>query len=195
MTPARLLADDGTIVSLDLDRWHMPPGDEELHVLSRARGPAVDFGCGPGRHVVALGERGVLAMGIDAAPSAAAKARSHGALVLERSVFDRIPRAGRWGTVLLLDGNIGIGGEPIALLDRAARLLAPDGIVLAEVAAPGVPSRSLIVQLERDGIRTDAFPWAVVGIDDLDGLAARAGLRVEDRWQGGERWFSQLAVA
>lgn len=194
MTPAQLCADDGTVLPLNLDRWHGPPPPEELEVLSRARGPAIDLGCGPGRHVVALSERGVPAMGVDAAPAAAAEARSRGALVLERSIFDRIPGAGRWNTVLLLDGNIGIGGEPVALLDRAALLLAPRGIVLVELAAPGAPTRSMRVCLERGGTRTATFPWAVVGVDDVDRIAHAAGMRVEESWKGGERWFSQLTV-
>lgn len=190
-----LRAADGTVLPLDLHRWHDAPGEEELALLDRVRAPVIDLGCGPGRHVVALAERGVPALGIDAAPAAVATARSRGALVLERSVFDRIPAAGRWGTVLLLDGNIGIGGDPAALLARAARLLRGDGRVLVELLAPGEPARTMHVQLEQAGVRGPTFPWAVLGVDGVADAAARAGLVVEDTWQGGDRWFSQLGLA
>jgi SAM-dependent methyltransferase len=190
-----LRADDGTVVPLDLDRWHARPDAEELALLDRVRPPVLDLGCGPGRHVVALGERGVPALGIDAAPSAVATARSRGALVLERSIFARIPGAGRWGTVLLLDGNVGIGGDPAALLGRARSLLRTDGQVLAEVAAPATPSRSLDVRLERRGVLGQPFPWAVLGADDVVATAADAGLRVDELWRGGDRWFTQLSCA
>lgn len=187
-----LRADDGTVLRLDLDRWHDAPGDEELDLLDRVRPPVLDLGCGPGRHVVALAERGVPALGIDAAPSAVHTARSRGALVLERSIFDRIPGTGRWGTVLLLDGNIGIGGDPVGLLVRSARLLRTGGNALVELAGPGVASKQLHVQVERGTERGPSFPWAVLGVDDVAHAARSAGLVVADVWEGGGRWFSQL---
>lgn len=192
---AQLRADDGTIVELDLDRWHEPPNVEELELLDRVRGPVIDLGCGPGRHVIALGQRGVPALGVDAAPAAVATARARGALVLERSIFERIPGANRWGTVLLLDGNIGIGGDPASLLRRAATLLRRDGIVLVELGPPGSPTKSFEVRMERDASRSAPFPWAVVGVDGIDDLSRANGLRVDDQWKGGDRWFSQLAMA
>ncbi len=195
MSDLCLRAGDGTVVPLDLERWHHLPDADELALLDRVRPPVLDLGCGPGRHVVALGERGVPALGIDAAPSAVATARSRGALVLERSIFARIPGAGRWGTVLLLDGNIGIGGDAAALLHRSRSLLRADGHVLAELAPPGTPSRSLDVRLERHGVQGPVFPWAVLGVDDIDDTAASAGLRVDDLWRGGDRWFTQLGFA
>lgn len=190
-----LRAGDGTVVPLDLDRWRALPDADELALLGRARPPVIDLGCGPGRHVVALGERGVPALGIDAAPSAVAAARSRGALVLERSIFARIPGAGRWGTVLLLDGNIGIGGDPAALLGRARSLLRADGRVLVEVAPPATRSRSLAVRLEHRGVQGQPFPWAVLGADDITATAAVAELQVLELWQGGDRWFTQLGHA
>lgn len=189
-----LRAEDGTVLPLELGRWHEAPGSEELALLDRVRAPVVDLGCGPGRHVVALGERGVPALGVDAAPGAVDAARARGALVLERSVFDRLPGAGRWGTVLLLDGNIGIGGDPVALLARARALLRAGGRVLAELAPPGAVTRSLSVRLERDGVPGPAFPWAVVACDGIAGVAAAAGLAVAEVWEGSGRWFSQLDV-
>jgi SAM-dependent methyltransferase len=190
-----LRADDGTVLPLDLERWHDEPGDEELALLDRVRAPVVDLGCGPGRHVVALAERGVPALGIDAAPSAVHAARARGALVLERSVFDRIPGAGRWGTVLLLDGNVGIGGDAVGLLARSARLLRPGGCVLVELEGPGAESRTLQVQLERDGQLGPSFAWAVLGVGGVASAASAAGLVVRDVWRGGGRWFSQLDLA
>lgn len=175
---------------LDLARWDRPacPADEAL--LDRAAGPVLDVGCGPARHVRALARRGVLAVGVDVAPEAVRRARAHGTEILQRSVFDdTLPGAGAWRTVLLLDGSIGIGGAPVALLRRAAQLLAPGGVVLAEAEPPGTPTRVVRAALD-DG---PAFPWALVGDDDLGPLAALAGLRVAERWTEGERWFAALA--
>src|SRR5436309_6487047 len=96
-----------------LDRWLSRPAPEEEAVLDLALAPVLDVVCGPGRHLRALGERGLPALGVDPAPHAADLARRTGAAVLERSIFDRIPRAGRWGSALLFDGSVGIGGRPV----------------------------------------------------------------------------------
>lgn len=195
MRDVRLVAEDGSVVPLDVDRWYGPPIGGDIAVLDRVLAPVVDLGCGPGRHVVALARVGIPVLGIDAAPAAVVVARSRGAMVLERSIFSRIPGTGRWGTVLLLDGNIGIGGDPAALLSRARQLVRAKGRVLVELAEPGIPSRSMQVRFERDGIVGPIFPWAVLGVHDVERAAVTAGLRVKDAWIGGGRWFAELSPA
>lgn len=180
--------DGGRDLALDPERWHLPPSPGEQRLLAALAAPVLDVGCGPGRILETLGKHGVMALGVDPVPAAAAMARSKGCAVLQRSVFDRLPGERRWGAVLLLDGNIGIGGDPIRLLHRCRTLVRPDGCVVAEVDPPGTPSRSCRARLERDGQSGAWFKWAVVGCDDIDGLAANAGLavrsveRFEDRW-------------
>jgi SAM-dependent methyltransferase len=161
-------------------------------VLALATGPVLDVGCGPGRHVSALAARGVMALGLDITPSAVRLARTRGVLVLERSVFDHLPGKGRWGSVLLLDGNIGIGGDAAALLARIVGLLRIGGRVLAEVEGPAPPSEQVTVRLEHLGRPGPWFRWARVGTDQLPALAEAAGLRVVDVWSGGGRWFARL---
>src|SRR5207253_2151277 len=109
---AVLRADDGTSSALALGRWLGTPPLEEQRLLSRVESPVLDVGCGPGRHTLALAQRGVVVLGVDVAPSAVAVARERAVAVLERSVFDRLPGERRWATALLLDGNVGIGGSP-----------------------------------------------------------------------------------
>jgi SAM-dependent methyltransferase len=153
------------------------PGDESM--LDRCAGPTLDIGSGPGRLTLALAERGIPALGIDITAHAVGVARSSGALVMLRDVFDRVPGTGRWGTVLLADGNIGIGGDPVALLRRVGELLAPDGRALVELAPPGQPPRPQL-------------PHAEVGADHIAELAAAAGLRSVATWSAGNRWFAAL---
>jgi hypothetical protein len=63
--------------------------------------------------------------------------------------------------------------------------------VVAEVAAPGTPHTddwaTLVVGEEHRLIR-----WSVVGMDDIGRLARRAGLRLVERLQCGERWCAVL---
>jgi len=187
-----LRAADGDVLAADGTRWLDDPSPEEEAVLDLAQGPVLDVGCGPGRHVVALAARGVMALGLDITPSAVHLARTRGALVLERSIFDHLPGKGRWGSALLLDGNIGIGGDATALLARLATLLRPGGRVLAEVEGLAAPGQRFTVRLEHRGMPGPWFGWARVGVDRLPALAAAAGLTVADVWSAGGRWFARL---
>src|SRR5205823_8032004 len=135
--PVVLRAEDGTALPLDPGRWHAEPSPGEEALLAAMADPVLDVGCGPGRLVLGVARRGAVALGVDPAPAAVALARERGAAVLQRSVFDPLPGAGRWHTILLADGNIGIGGDPARLLRRCRDLLAPDGTIVAEVDAPG----------------------------------------------------------
>jgi SAM-dependent methyltransferase len=188
-----VLRDDrGHARPLPVDVWLGRAGAVDERVLDLARGPVLDVGCGPGRHVHALARRGVLGVGVDVSPVAAALARRRGATVLEASIFDRVPGAGRWKSALLLDGNIGIGGSPDALLRRLAGLLARGGAVLVELDPPGVGVVHERVRLE-DGARASAwFAWARVGADAVEGPAYAAGLRVRARREDGGRFFAEL---
>lgn len=175
-------------------RWFAPPSPAELDLLDLAVGPVLDIGCGPGRHVLALASCGVTAVGIDLSPHVVALARRRGAQVLQGSVFDAVPAVGHWGTCLLLDGNIGIGARPDALLARTRRLLKPGGRILVEAAAAGAPPRPRDVRFAADGMAGPAFTWADIGIDRLMRLAAAAGLTLKRRWHAEERWFAWLAT-
>jgi glycosyltransferase A (GT-A) superfamily protein (DUF2064 family) len=190
---AVLRSDDGHVVVLPVRRWMDEPGPEERVLLSRVVPPVLDIGCGPGRHVASLLRQGIPAMGIDPAPSAVRLARSRGATVLQRSVFDPLPRPGGWGTALLLDGNVGIGGDPGRLLRRVAALLRPAGGVLVEVEPPGVGVRRTLARVEtRDG-PGPWFEWGRVGAGALPRLARESGLMVQELWEGAGRWFARLA--
>jgi SAM-dependent methyltransferase len=181
----------GRVLRLPLARWLGPAGPVDERVLDRAAGPVLDVGCGPGRHVGALARRGVLALGVDVSPVAVRLARARGATAIEASIFDRLP--GTWGSALLLDGNVGIGGRPGALLRRVAELLAPGGLILVELEPPGCGERSVRLRLEAGGVAGEWFAWARVAVDTLDGPAAAAGLRVAERWCDEGRWFAAVS--
>ena len=176
---------------VDVGRWFASlAGDASL--LDRCAGPVLDIGSGPGRLTVALTERGHLALGIDIAGPAVARTRRAGAAALRRDVFGPVPGAGRWRTALLADGNIGIGGDPTALLRRVAALLAPDGQALVEVEPPGRAARRSRVRLHRGGRSGDWFDWAYVGVDDIADVASPAGLTPAETWTAAGRWFARL---
>ena len=185
---------DGSRTPLQVDDWlHVRSGDASL--IDRCSGPTLDVGSGPGRLTVALAERGIPALGIDVTPYAVHIARTAGALTLLRDVFDRVPGTGRWMTVLLADGNIGIGGDPVALLRRVSELLTPPGQALVEVQPPGTALRHEQVRLRHHGQASAWFPWAYVGVDQIAETARSAGLSATETWSASGRWFTSLRHA
>jgi SAM-dependent methyltransferase len=185
------LAGGGTR-TLALGRWLGPVDDADLAVLAHAVAPVLDIGCGPGRHLAALAAAGHEGLGLDLSPVAVRLARARGGEAILRDVFADVPRAGCWRTALLLDGNIGIGAAPAALLARARELVARGGAVLVETGPPGVPTRRLRVRLEARGAVSSWFGWASVGADGLEAAARVAGLRHRTIFTAGGRWFACL---
>jgi len=186
---------DGTIIPLPLRRWLRDPSRAEHRLLRDLHGPVLDVGCGPGRHAAALHARGVPVLGLDVSQAAVRLARKRGAPALRGSIFDHLPLTGRWGSALLLDGNVGIGGDPVVLLTRIAELLRPGGIALIEMEGPGEAGRVFQVRLEGAGLVSDWFPWARVGIDGIDVLACSCGFDVARIETARDRWFARLMRA
>ncbi len=179
---------------LQVSRWLRPADAVDLSVVERCRGPVLDLGCGPGRMVTALASCGVPALGVDVAGAAVSRAISSGALALCRDVFGPLPGEGRWGEVLLIDGNVGIGGDVSRLLGRIYDLLAPAGRVVVEVDADERVDQTLAACLE-DGLgrRSAPFRWARAGSDAVIRRAAVTGLELRDAWQRGGRSFVLLS--
>lgn len=186
--------EDGSRTPLHADDWlRIRAGD--LSIVDRCRGATLDVGSGPGRLTVALAERGIPALGIDVTPYAVRLAQTAGAPALLRDVFGRVPGAGRWMTVLLADGNVGIGGDPVTLLRRVGQLLTPAGNALVEVQPPGAGLRREDVRLRHGDHASPWFPWAYVGMDRIAGLAEGAGLALAETWVAHGRWFAVLRHA
>lgn len=186
--PVEIEHADGRRRPLPVTQWLAPrPGDGGL--LARCRGATLDVGSGPGRLTVALARRGQPVLGIDLAPAAVALTVAAGAPALCRDVFGRVPGAGRWRTALLADGNIGIGGDPAALLRRVLALLAPGGTVLAEVEPPGAGSRTEPLRLRSGRSVGEWFTWAHVSADAAAALAAACAATVTELWREADRWF------
>lgn len=114
--------------------WSRPADESDHLLIDECSGPTVDIGCGPGRLSARLAELGHVVLGIDVVHEAVEQTRERGASAIVRDVFDPLPGEGRWQTALLADGNIGIGGDPVALLRRVRELVDPRGRIVVEVA-------------------------------------------------------------
>ena len=179
-----------TRLEVPADGWSGSVDGDDA-VLDLCQGPTLDVGCGPGRMTQRLAERGAIVLGIDVVPEAVWQTRYRGVSALLRDVFEQVPAEGRWRTVLLADGNLGIGGDPVRLLERVGELLVRGGRVVADVAPPGTGLRQGRVRLTAGGLISEPFPWCVVGADAVPDLAADVGYSSSTR-EIGARWVAVL---
>ncbi|MBT2441991.1 class I SAM-dependent methyltransferase [Streptomyces sp. ISL-36] len=191
--PLFLRREDGWLLPLEVERWCAEPDPADLSVLARCRGAVLDIGCGPGRLVAALAARGHPALGLDVSREAVARTERLGGLALCRSVFDPLPGQGRWDTALLIDGNIGIGGDPARLLRRLREVTGPEAIVVAECLAVEVDECCEVRIDNGRGGYGAPFAWARVGPQALHRHAEHAGWARRTQWSVAGRVFLELA--
>jgi SAM-dependent methyltransferase len=188
----RLCTADGQVLDLPVERWFGVADAAEQRALDHVVGPALDVGCGPGRHLVALAERRVFSLGLDISSAFLDIARDRGVNVLQRSVFDRVPGSKRWRSALLFDGNIGIGGDPVALLQRLAQLVRDDGRIVVETELHDGRDDIVVVRAETADAVGPWFHWTTVGPRRLQAIAASLHLEVVEAWHDDGRAFARL---
>lgn len=185
-----------TPVTMDVSRWNADADAADLSLLASVRGPVLDIGSGPGRMVRAARDLGLEALGIDVSRAAIRLARELGGSFARASVFGAVPRSGWWQTALLVDGNVGIGGDVRVLLQRCEELLNPTGEILVEVdGRPDHEAHYLGEVVDARGRRSATFPWAEIGRDRLVELLPALDLVLAEHWTVGDRSFCRLARA
>lgn len=91
-----------------VERWEW--WDQQLLPLI-GQGPVLDLGAGAGRASLYLQERGLAVTAVDASPGAVEVCRRRGGADARLGDVNDPPADQRWAGVLLLYGNLGLGGS------------------------------------------------------------------------------------
>lgn len=135
-----LEVDDGSVMPAmhpewffrDFDRWDW--WDREMLSTVDA-GPVLDLGAGAGRAALYLQGRGLAVTAVESSPAAAEVCRRRGVLDARVGDLNEPPSDQRWGTILLLCGNLGLGGSWVGnrrLLRRLAAVAAPGALLIGD---------------------------------------------------------------
>lgn len=183
---------DDSVHEMAVRDWCQDRVSGDTAMLDLCTAATIDIGCGPGRLVARLIARGLPALGIDVSAESMRQTHARGGLALRRDVFGRVPAEKRWRHALLADGNIGIGGNPMMLLNRCRELIAGDGTIIVELLGPKFVSRQGAARLESGEQSSDWFPWAHLSVADIGPLAASCALEIVEVHQAAGRWFAEL---
>lgn len=130
-----------------------------------ARGRVLDIGCGAGRCLLYLKEKGLEAVGIDTSPLAIKVCRERGLKdVHVRSITEIGPRMGMFDTIIMMGNNFGLFGS----FSRARRLLrvmhrmtTPGARIIAESMGPEATDIPEHKAYHRRNIRRGRMPGQV----------------------------------
>jgi len=208
--------DDGDVSPAQC-AWYFADAEEwgafDREGIARSRGTVLDVGCGVGRALLWLDERGHETIGVDASPLAVAVARDRGTTTVLGDM-KRLPvAADAVDTALFVGTHVGAVGSRAGLrdlLDELDRVLRPGGRIVADLydprrverdelrsyladrwRAPGVATRRF--RLEYDG---DVGPWRTLLLctpDALERIVDPAGWTcVSLHWGEGTRYYFVL---
>lgn len=110
----------------------------EAAAAHRGGGPVLDLGAGAGRASLYLQERGLRVTAVDASPRGTS-ARRRGVADVRLGDVNDPPADQPWAGVLLLCGNLGLGGSwegNRRLLARLAELVLPGAVLAGDSVTP-----------------------------------------------------------
>jgi SAM-dependent methyltransferase len=189
------------------DRTYAPPRDvsrEKIAGMLRelpAHARVLDLGVGTGRELSALQDAGHEPTGLDLSPEmlAICARRSRPVPLVQADFWKALPFAdGSFDAVIALHGTLAHppeDGSYAELTSELARVLGPDGVLVAEV-----PSPAWIEGLERAAAQGDGFrarrtgPNRCVHEDLVTGVAIEARVLSVDEWRATFAGWSAVRV-
>jgi len=200
-----LEADDGTSMPAMGPEWFFQPSDKwypwELNALDLLKGPVLDLGCGAGRASLYLQKKGLEVTGLDSSPNAVEVCRRRGMSDVRLGDLCSPPTDKRWGSILLLCGNLGLAGdwkESRELLIHLANISTEEAIIIGDTIDPTITDDREDFEYQRKQVeaghymgyvclrlkyRETATPWwgqSNFAIRDIPGLVRGTGWSIQE---------------
>jgi len=154
----------------------------ERRSMRYVRGPVLDVGCGAGRALVHLRERGVRGVGIDNSPLAVEVCRRRGLTDVQVRSVTELEGLGPFDTVLLLGGGFGLFGNRPVLGDCSARCIPLRPIAAASSLPRGLLTRTPTIGGTPSGTcHEDAWAGSSESVFGIDRSARLGGITSRSR--------------
>ena len=170
------------------DEWD--PWEPELFDLIGAAseaGPVLDLGAGAGRASLHLQSLGHDVCAVESSPGAAEVCRRRGVRDVRCADLNDPPTDGRWGVVLLLCGNLGLGGSwegNRALLRRLAEVCAPGALLIGD-SVEDESGADLRLRIRVGDVATEWWSQRNVRSEELPALVDGTGWAIERQISAG----------
>jgi SAM-dependent methyltransferase len=151
-------------------------------------GPVLDLGAGAGRASLYLHECGLPVTAVDASPGAVEVCRRRGVADVRLGDVNDPPADQPWAGVLLLCGNLGLGGSwegNRRLLSRLAELAAPGAVLVGDSVTPDGPAR-VVLRIRYRNLVTPWWPQYNIPAERMAALVDGTGWRLEMHLEDGE---------
>jgi len=168
-----------------VERWEW--WDQQLLPLI-GQGPVLDLGAGAGRASLYLQERGLAVTAVDASPGAVEVCRRRGVTDARLGDVNDPPADQRWAGVLLLCGNLGLGGSwegNRRLLARLSELAAPGAVLVGDSVTPDGPAR-VVLRIRYRDLVTPWWPQYNIPAAQIAAMVEGTGWRLGRHLEDGE---------
>jgi SAM-dependent methyltransferase len=168
----------------EFERWEW--WDRKLLPMVE-QGPVLDLGAGAGRASLYLQERGVQVTAVDASPGAVEACRRRGVADARLGDVKDPPGDMPWAGVLLLCGNLGLGGTwdgNRGLLRRLAGLATPGAVLVGDTVTPTGPAK-VVLRVRYRGLGTPWWPQYNIPAAQMADLVDGTGWRMERHLEDG----------
>jgi SAM-dependent methyltransferase len=161
----------------------------EREILPLVRcGPVLDLGAGAGRAALYFQQQGLPVTAVDASPGAVEVCRRRGIADVRLGDVNDPPRDRSWAAVLLLCGNLGLGGSwegNRRLLTQLAELATPGAVLVGDsVTPPGSPQVDLRIRYK--DLITPWWPQYNIPAERMAALVDGTGWTIGKHLQDGD---------